>query len=126
MIKILIDADIIPQARPRVTRCGRTYFPKRNQDFRRIVQTCAMAAMKGAEPLKGEICAVFKVYRKWRRTARQAGDVDNLSKSLMDGMNGIVFEDDSQICRLTIEKFQDKERPRAEIIIGEIDEANFC
>lgn len=120
MIKILIDADIIPASRPKFGR-GRAYMPKRNQDFRRVVQTAARLAMKNREPLDGEICAVVKVYRKWKRTARQSGDLDNLVKSLWDGLNGIVFRDDSQICRCTAEKFQDKERPRAEIEIRRLE-----
>ena len=77
-------------------------------------------AMCGAEPLDGEICAAVKVYRKYRRTARVFGDVDNHLKALFDGLSGIVFEDDAQIVRCIVEKFTDKARPRAEIEISQL------
>ena len=117
MIKILVDSDVIPASRPKFGR-GRAYIPKRNQDFQRIVQAAARSAMKDREPLDGEICAVVKIYRKWKRTARQSGDLDNLLKGIWDSMTGIIFRDDAQIVRCVAEKFQDKEHPRAEIEIG--------
>lgn len=126
MIKIVIEGDAIPAARPRFSG-RRAYQPKRNVEYRQIVQTSARQAMKGAEPMTGEICAVVKVYRKFQRTARIFGDVDNHLKALFDGMQGIVFWDDAQIVRCVVEKFTDKERPRAEIEIShkQLDRANF-
>ena len=44
-------------------------------------------------------------------------DIDNYAKLVLDSMEGIVYEDDKQIKRITIEKFYDKESPRTEIII---------
>ena len=73
--------------------------------------------MSGREPLTGEICAAIKLYRKYQPTARNYGDVDNHLKALFDGMNQIVFVDDSQIVRCVVEKFCDKEQPRTEIEI---------
>ena len=44
-------------------------------------------------------------------------DIDNYAKLVLDSMEGIVYEDDKQIKRITIEKFYDKKSPRTEIII---------
>ena len=74
----------------------------------------------GGQPMTGEICAAVKVYRKYRRTARMFGDLDNFLKAIFDGMNQIVFCDDSQIVRCIVEKYQDRERPRAEIEISQL------
>lgn len=120
MIRIVIEGDVIPAARPRFSN-RRCYQPKRNQEYRQKVQTAARLAMKGAEPLTDEICAAVKIYRKYKRSSRQSGDVDNHCKAIFDALNGVVFVDDSQICRCVVEKYQDKERPRAEIEI-----ANIC
>lgn len=120
MIKIVIEGDVIPAARPRFSN-RRCYQPKRNQEYRQKVQTAARVAMKNREPLDGEICAAVKIYRKYKRTARIFGDVDNHLKAIFDALNGVAFVDDSQICRCVVEKYQDKEWPRAEIEI-----ANIC
>lgn len=73
--------------------------------------------MKGKEPLSGEISAVVRLYRKYKPAARNFGDVDNHLKAIFDGMNQIVFADDSQITKCVVEKFTDKNKPRAEIEI---------
>ena len=37
--------------------------------------------------------------------SKRFGDIDNLSKSILDGLNGIAFEDDSQVAELHASKF---------------------
>ncbi len=116
MMKIIVEGDVIPLARPKFggRRC---YQPARNVEYRSLVQWTARQAMKGAEPMTGEICAAVKIYRKYRRTSRRFGDVDNFLKAIFDSLSGIVFKDDAQIVRCVVEKFTDKKNPRAEIEI---------
>ena len=121
MIRIEILGDVIPAARLRFSN-RRCYQPKRNQEYRQKVQTAARVAMTGAEPLTDEICAAVKIYRKYKRSSRIFGDVDNHLKAIFDALNGVVFVDDSQICRCVVEKYTDKENPRAVIEIGALDE----
>lgn len=121
MIRIEILGDVIPAARPRYS-VRRVYQPKRNVEYRQQIQAAARVAMKGAEPMSGDLCAVVKLYRKYKPAARNFGDVDNHLKAIFDGLNGIVFLDDSQICRCTVEKFTDKENPRAVIEVGALED----
>ncbi len=51
---------------------------------------------------------------------KRKGDIDNFCKIAFDSMTGVVFDDDKQIVKLTIEKFYDKHRPR---ICIEVDSA---
>jgi Holliday junction resolvase RusA-like endonuclease len=48
-------------------------------------------------------------------------DIENLAKSLMDSLSGVIFCDDKQVCELRLVKnFHEKGgRPRAEIMIGQ-------
>jgi Holliday junction resolvase RusA-like endonuclease len=46
-------------------------------------------------------------------------DWDNYHKLSQDAMNKIVFNDDNQIQKATVEKFYDKDNPRIEIEIYE-------
>lgn len=44
-------------------------------------------------------------------------DVDNYNKLVLDAMTGIVYGDDKQITKITIEKLFDKKNPRVEVNI---------
>jgi len=44
-------------------------------------------------------------------------DVDNFNKIILDALEGVVYEDDKQIQKLTITKDYSKEDPRVEIKI---------
>ena len=41
-------------------------------------------------------------------------DVDNVAKAILDALSGVVFHDDSQVERLTVEKV-DGDRPRVKV-----------
>ena len=49
-------------------------------------------------------------------------DIDAYLKMLLDSMSGIVYEDDSQIVKLTVQKLYDKENPRTEITCKKYDQ----
>lgn len=123
-IKITIEADPIPAARPRFGN-GRAYQPARNRAYRDEVQRAAIEAMSGHDMMTGEICATLKLYRRFKPTCRNFGDADNHAKAILDGLNGICFVDDAQIVRLTVEKRKDAEKPRAEIELWMLTKASI-
>ena len=120
MIRILIEGDAIPAARPRFN--GHAYQPKRNRDYRAKVQTAAYSAMAGREPMTGAVAVCVRLYRKYKPTTKQFGDVDNHLKAIFDGMNQIIFKDDAQIVSCLVEKHLDKVNPRAEVTVQELGE----
>ncbi len=61
--------------------------------------------------LIGDVIVDIKLYFGTKRKA----DIDNFGKLLLDSLTGIVWEDDSQIVKMTVEKFYCKENPRIEV-----------
>ena len=61
----------------------------------------------------------IRFWRKFTVTSRRYGDLDNLMKAVLDGLNGAAFADDSQVISATLEKLQSPE-PRLEIEIKEL------
>jgi Holliday junction resolvase RusA-like endonuclease len=63
------------------------------------------------KPISENVYVNIRLYFGTKRKA----DIDNFNKLLLDSMTGIVWIDDSQIQKMTIEKFYDKLDPRIEI-----------
>lgn len=70
-----------------------------------------------------------QAYRKKERELRITGahrpivkpDTDNYIKSTLDGLNGLLWEDDNQIVKIVAEKYY-SDRPRVEIEVEEVKE----
>lgn len=110
-----VYGEVVPKGRPRFTRQGRTYTPKKTMTYEAEVAMMAKAAMGDKEPTKLPVWVYIYVnlpvpqsYSKKRAEACLSGserptkkpDIDNAIKSILDGMNGVVYKDDCQIVSL--------------------------
>jgi Holliday junction resolvase RusA-like endonuclease len=68
------------------------------------------------KPLKGEMRMHVTLYFGRKRKA----DWDNFHKPSCDALNGIAYEDDSQIRQVTVALAYDKARPRTELTLSEL------
>lgn len=64
----------------------------------------------GATPLKCPVKLTIRVYRP-----RKVGDWDGTIKPLCDALQGILYEDDSQIVEAHVYRLDDKKNPRVEV-----------
>lgn len=118
--RIVVNTTPIPKARPRFTKTGRVYTPKKTADFERLVYLAAVDQLGGMKPIEGPLsvsmCFELPIPRSWSKKKRAEAaeyrilptkkpDIDNLAKSAIDALNGRVFKDDSQVCSLFLEKF---------------------
>jgi Holliday junction resolvase RusA-like endonuclease len=121
-IRFVIPGTPVAKARPRAFRAGngvRMHTPERTVRYENLVAIEASHAMGADKPLLGPVAAFFDValpvpqsWSKKKRAAALAGDVrptskpdvSNIAKSVEDGMNKIVYQDDSQITELVIRK----------------------
>jgi Holliday junction resolvase RusA-like endonuclease len=114
-IMFTIYGEPVPKGRPRFSTRGKfpvAYTPEKTKNYESDVGMMAKAAMGASEPLKGALEAFIYVtfpvpasYSKKRTEAclidsekhTKKPDLDNVVKSVIDGMDKIVFENDSQI-----------------------------
>ncbi|MEL7299351.1 MAG: RusA family crossover junction endodeoxyribonuclease [Pseudomonadota bacterium] len=107
-VRFEIPGKPFAKQRPRMTRQGRAYTPKATVSFESVVRQ--LAALHFSEPLRGpvhvSVCAVFEIPKSWSKARRDAAvdgfhtsrpDADNIRKAILDGMNRIAYEDDSQV-----------------------------
>jgi Holliday junction resolvase RusA-like endonuclease len=104
---IKIYAEPVPKGRPRFSRHG-IYTPPKTKIYEERVAWDSKRCWN-KQPLKDipiEIKLWFFFKRPKKITSKTVGkcDLDNLTKSTLDGMQKIVFEDDRQITRLSAVK----------------------
>lgn len=85
--------------RPRVVS-GRAYTPNETVMFERSVGFCALAERPRGWPLD----ATYRVTIAARYADKRLRDLDNLIKSVLDGLNGVAWKDDSQVIVITAAK----------------------
>ena len=93
---------------------NRSILSARGRENKEAIAWEARAQYKG-QPLKGPVRLKIALY--WGD--RRKHDIDNI-KTLLDSLNGIVWEDDGQVTDLHVTKEYDKENPRVEILLEEL------
>lgn len=139
VINIVVPGKPVPQGRPRFTRQAgyvRAYDPKGSKDYKTLIRNeiqplfyqrprfqpipkgCAVSLtlfiyrpmLKGFTPRKQEQ-AEAGILRP-----TQKPDTDNYLKGVLDALNTVIFEDDSQVVDIVAKKFYSYE-PRIAITI---------
>lgn len=102
LLQFIVDGQPVAKQRPRTrrTRGGkyRTHTPKKTKDYEASVAQSARIAL-GSKPRFGDKDKLSVSITIWRDNAIRA-DIDNIVKSIMDGMEGIVYKNDSQVLEL--------------------------
>lgn len=129
-----------PQGKGRHRACIRggrvaTYTPTKTANYESLVALTAQAAMRGLAPIDGpcivEMEILVAVPASWsakKSAAALAGtirptnkpDIDNVEKAIFDGINGIVWRDDSQVVEVRKRK-RYAETPCVRVSVVEID-----
>lgn len=124
MIHIQVDLKPTPKARPRFnTVSGRPYTPSKTTDFESLIKFYARTHF--ATPIKGAVEIIINFNFIKAKSSKlthhtKTPDIDNLIKSVCDGLNKVAYKDDSQIVKLTSSKnFAD--RDGIDIYIKELD-----
>lgn len=63
----------------------------------------------------GDVRVRINVYRPAKRR-----DLDNCLKVVLDALQGVVYENDSQVVEIIACRFDDKQNPRVEVEVSEI------
>ena len=116
-VKIIIPGKPTPKGRPRFSRkTGRTYTPSDTGRYEKLVRECyGDNYFFDKEFIKIKVIAKFQIpqsYSKKKREDALSGklfptkcDLDNIVKSITDGLNGKAYADDRYIYSIEAIKF---------------------
>ena len=115
LIRFRVKGQPVPKGRPRLTRRGRAYTPKKTKVYQKRISDHVSQYWIGppsAAPMVVEIVAVFQRPKSMNRRRDSShriihtkrGDADNVAKSILDSLNGLVWFDDCQVYDLSIVK----------------------
>ena len=90
------------------------FMTKKGKDYKAKVIEQIQHLKPTAEPVVMTINFYYGDKRK--------RDVHGSLKALMDAMEGYIYQDDSQVIKLTITKAYDKNNPRAEVEVDTVGE----
>lgn len=136
MIRFFVPGEPVAKGRPRMTRTGHAYTPQKTRTYESKLAFFGSREMTGKPPLECplqvDLMVVLPIPESWSRKKKAEAlackilptgrkDLDNFVKTL-DGLNGIVWKDDGQICALSARKVYG-EIPGLHIVIEEL---NFC
>ena len=121
-IHFQVEGDPKGKGRPRFGRFGkftRVYTDKQTTDYEAVIKSYAAHAMGSSDPLETAVSvflyvrlAVPQSYSKKRTEACLSSlekpckkpDIDNIAKTYLDAMNGVIFKDDTQVIDLHVKK----------------------
>ena len=105
-----------PKQRPHLGKGGRVYTPGRTLAYERQVAVSCLVARQAAGIGPRPLGPIEVACEFFLPTAQRA-DVDNLVKATLDGMNGVAYDDDSQVVRVTVSKAIDRVDPRTMVTV---------
>lgn len=118
MIRFTVPGPPQGKGRPRFSTFGgraRAFTPTKTVAYEGLIALAAQDVMAGAPPLDGPVkvtaFATFAVPQSWSKKRKAEAsyhtgkpDADNIAKAIGDGLNGVVWRDDSQIAVCTVFK----------------------
>lgn len=121
-VKFEVPGRPIGKGRPRFVRIGkyvRTYTPKDTIEYENKIKKSYLSNI-GDIKLNGPLCIDIKAYYEPPKSISnkrknimvndneilytKKPDIDNIAKSVLDGLNSIAFDDDAQVVKMTVEK----------------------
>ena len=110
--KQFIAVRPLAKERPRATRTGHVYTPKRTAEYEKAVAAAYTGPLFDAThtiqvslsfTIKGTQNGVAATENpEWKASLK--GDVDNYVKAILDALNGVAWADDKQIVELKVTK----------------------
>lgn len=135
-VEFIIPGEPVGKQRPKASfQMRRIYTPEKTINYESFVKHCYYGNPHFCERQVGVNMKVYlpipsstskkkqqQMLDKIIRPCKKP-DIDNVIKSVLDGLNGVAYEDDKQVVELHAEKYYDL-TPRVEVKLWSISSTN--
>jgi Holliday junction resolvase RusA-like endonuclease len=133
-VEFTVYGKVIGKGRPHfVRKTGVAITPATTRSYESVLRDAARHELGDQTPWTGMIaaliCAEYKIPKSWTKTKRELAqrqlinptkpDVDNIGKIVLDALNRVVYEDDTQVVICIITK-EWGDRDQLNVVIGEM------
>lgn len=135
-IRFEVKGEPRGKGRPRFASHGKfvkAYTPVETENYEAFVKVNACRAANGLYlngPLKAEIDCIYSIPSSWSKRKKAEAvssnvpctkkpDADNIAKTVLDSLNGLLYDDDKQVVELVVRKRYGV-MPRVEVTLMEI------
>lgn len=118
MIEFFVQGEPRPKQSFRVAGRGRGFTPARVKTWQADVGWEAQQAMRAQNLFEPITWLELAVVLEFHLGNRRRVDLDNLSKAVLDGLNGIIWKDDQQVIELRLTKQIEPETPGVHVRVG--------
>lgn len=130
---VMVPGDPVPAGRPRFTRQGHAFDPKKSRRYKAMVKQSAALQYHGPLIENKAIVVKIAIYRQIQKSVshkehdrRLSGehrpivkpDTSNYVKLIEDALTGVIWKDDNLIVSLVAEKYYSDD-PRIEVTVTE-------
>ena len=99
MNEFTVYGKVQGKGRPRFGR-GHTYTPQKTVDYENLIRKSFLTSIRKKH--LAEVGIKIEIYCK---KLISKPDIDNVCKGILDSLNGLAYNDDSQVIKLEVEKF---------------------
>ena len=131
-MEIIVEGKFVGKQRPRIGRYGNVYTPQKTKDYEELIRQEYIrnfGERRTNAPVSIEIIAYFEIPKSWSKKKKEQAclgiikpttkpDIDNITKTILDALNGVAYEDDKQVVYCSILKWYSIE-PKVAINIRE-------
>jgi Holliday junction resolvase RusA-like endonuclease len=101
-ISFVVQGEAVPKQSFRFAAGGRSFQKPRVTAWEEVVRLSGMAARP--KPSKEQMAGGWSVALTFYRKSRRAVDIDNLSKAVLDALQGVLWDNDRLVVELHVGK----------------------
>lgn len=114
-----VEGEPVAKERPRLGKHGNTYTPDKTTTHEQKIGWAFRQKARGHKPSATSAIALHMTFI-WTKVDK---DIDNMVKTVMDGLNGVAYKDDKQVIRLQAAKIEGTQ-PETVVTVFELPSAS--